>query len=274
MRIRRHRLHLEDGPAPFVRSPNVGGTLAPRYLIVHYTGAGSAEGSVDWLTRAEARASAHLVIARDGRITQLVPFNRVAWHAGASAWEGLRGLNHHAIGIELDNAGRLEEQGRQWRAWFGATYPSDQVMVATHKHEEAPAGWHIYTPEQIDATLRVARALVAKYALRGVAGHDDIAPGRKSDPGPAFPLGALRGRVSGRAEDTPPRYTTTTHLNIRSAPGTAHPRLEASPLAPETPVEVLAENGEWRRVVILDDAAPADEREGWVHGRYLTPKEE
>jgi N-acetylmuramoyl-L-alanine amidase len=117
MKINDHRLLNDDGtPVPFAPSPNMGGEVQHEYLVMHFTAGRSAEESIDWLTKEEAKASAHVVIGRDGSITQLVPFDRVAWHAGASSWEGLQGLNKYSLGIELDNAGRLTRQGNGWRA--------------------------------------------------------------------------------------------------------------------------------------------------------------
>ena len=61
----------------FVETPNKGGDLAPRYLVFHYTAGKSATSSINWLTSPESKASAHLVLARDGTITQLAPFNNL-----------------------------------------------------------------------------------------------------------------------------------------------------------------------------------------------------
>jgi N-acetylmuramoyl-L-alanine amidase len=216
-----------------------------------------------------AKASAHVVIARDGKVTQLVSFDRVAWHAGVSRWEGLKGLNQHSLGIELDNAGRLTQQGGKWRAWFGQTYPDDEVMIATHKHEATPSGWHLYPPEQIESALEVAAALIEKYELEDVLGHEDISPGRKFDPGPAFPMGSFRARLFGRAEDLPPRHRTTTRLNIREGPGTAHAELPVSPLPQGTDVEVMRESGVWRFVDVVGELNGSADVQGWVHSDYL-----
>ena len=112
MRIEDHRLILDDGsPADFVATDKMSGQLDHRYLVMHYTAGGSADGAIRTLTDPAVKASAHLVIAADGEITQLVPFDRVAWHAGVSSWQGLTRLNGHSIGIELDNAGMLTPQG-------------------------------------------------------------------------------------------------------------------------------------------------------------------
>ncbi len=269
MKIRRHRLDASGERVRFAQSPNTSGILDPQYLIIHFTAGSSAAASISWLINRDARASAHLVIGRDGSITQLVAFNRVAWHAGASQWEGLTGLNQYSIGIELDNAGRLERKGGQWCAWFGNAYPQDQVMEAVHGNESTVSGWHVYTPEQIEAALSVSQALVAKYRLKGIAGHDEISPGRKVDPGPAFPMGSFRARLLGRSEDAYPHYRTITVLNIRTGPGTNHERLPESPLSRGAWLEVLDENGPWRYVALSGRDSAAGEVLGWVHGGYL-----
>jgi len=270
MKVLRHRIHTPEGERlPFEGSPNRGGALVPRFLVMHYTAGASARQSIDWLTNRDARASAHVVIGRDGAVTQLVPFDRVAWHAGRSRWEGLEGLNQHSIGIELDNAGRLTRQGGQWRAWFGRAYDEDEVMEATHKHETATAGWHTFTPEQLEAARELATVLVRKYDLVDVIGHDDISPFRKSDPGPAFPLSNFRARLFGRREDGPPRFATTVTLNIRTGPGTEHARLTEGPLPPGTEVEVLEAVGRWRFVDVVGSLRGTAHIQGWVHGGFL-----
>lgn len=275
MDVSEHRLLVdEEEPVPFLESPNVGGELDPRYLVMHYTAGPGAEASLNWLTDARARASAHLVVGRDGEVTQLVPFERVAWHAGVSRWEGIEGLNSHSIGIELDNAGKLERKGQEWRAWFGATFPPEEVMEAVHKHEDEMRGWHLYPPAQIEAALEVATAIVRAYDLDDVVGHDDIAPGRKTDPGPAFPMASFRARIFGRADDRAPRFETTTHLNIRSGPGTTHEKLDASPLPPATRLEIVREDGRWRLVDVEGEVEGERDVQGWVHGSYIRRVEE
>jgi N-acetylmuramoyl-L-alanine amidase len=270
MKIIRHRLHQDDGtPYAFRTSPNKGGKVEHEYLVMHYTAGRDAESTIRTLTDSKYKASAHLVISRDGAITQLVPFDTAAWHAGISSWEGREGLNRLSLGIELDNAGALTRHGARWRAWFGAEYDDEEVIEAAHKHDTTPRGWHLYTPEQLDATLDVATLLVARYGLRDVVGHDDIAPGRKTDPGPAFPMQSFRARVLGRADDMPVRYETTTNLNIRSGPGTQHPPIPGSPLPTGTRVLILAEDDSWRRVDVLGSVNGVMDVQGWVHGRYL-----
>lgn len=269
MHVVDHILQQGDGSVDFVESPNRGGTLDPKYLVLHYTAGRDAAGSIRWLAGADARASAHLVIARDGTVTQLVPFDRVAWHAGISQWQGLRGLNRHSIGIELDNAGRLEEKGERWCAWFGDALPGNEVMVASHRHESHECGWHVFPPAQLEATLEAARALIRAYGLRDVLGHDDISPGRKADPGPAFPMASFRARLMGREEDRPPIFETTVALNIRRGAGTGFEKLPVSPLPPGARLEVISQDGSWRLVNAVDEVGGDVDVQGWVHGGFI-----
>ena len=94
-------------------SPNQGGPIVPEYLVIHYTAGRSGASSARHFLDPEAKASAHIVLDRSGKIWQLVPFRRKAWHAGISAWAGRHGLNGFSIGIEIDNAGKLTKVGSQ-----------------------------------------------------------------------------------------------------------------------------------------------------------------
>jgi N-acetylmuramoyl-L-alanine amidase len=274
MKIRDHRLTRDDGQAgAYVASPHAGGAIRPRFLVIHYTAGSSAAGTISWFQSPASRVSAHLVIARDGTVTQMVPFNREAWHAGQSRWGSLSGLNHHSIGIELDNAGLLIRSGGKWVSPLTRrSYPDSEVTVAPHKNDppgSAPSGWHAYTPEQIEATLACGMALVPYYGLADVLGHDDIAPGRKRDPGPDFPLESVRARLMGRGDDHPERYRTTARLYVRSGPGPDFTALPGTPLPHGTEVEVLAKNGLWWQVDVVGEVNGVMDIVGWSHSKYL-----
>jgi N-acetylmuramoyl-L-alanine amidase len=202
MNVNNHRLMQDDGsPVSFTPSPSIGSAVSPLYLIIHYTAGRDFKSSVSWLTNPKANASAHLVIGRDGQVEQLVPFNRIAWHAGKSKWGELEGMNRYSIGIELDNAGRLNRNGQgKWSAWFGETYDDKDVIQMVHKHEVSAAGWHTYTQVQMETLIAVATALNERYRFAEILGHDDVAPGRKSDPGPAFPMTSFSSIVLGRRD--------------------------------------------------------------------------
>ncbi len=137
----------------FVETPNKGGDLSPCYLVFHYTAGKSATSSINWLTNPESKASAHLVLARDGTIIQLAPLNVETWHAGISHWDGLSGLNRSSIWIEMDNAGPLKKVGDKYQVWFGTLYAEDQVFLAKHKLDDEPRWWHAYTEIQIQRAL-------------------------------------------------------------------------------------------------------------------------
>jgi N-acetylmuramoyl-L-alanine amidase len=270
MKILRHRLHDAQGdPVKFTPSKNMGGALQPEYLVIHYTAGSTAAGAIDWLTRRDSRVSAHLVIARDGVVTQLVPFNKVAFHAGASQWEGRVGLNNHSIGIELDNAGRLIEHGENWRSSFGKEYTSEDVLGAIHKNDRKDFGWHLYSEEQIWAVIEVGLALFNRYDLIDVVGHDDISPGRKWDPGPAFPMESVRSRLVGREQDEPTIYVFSGPRFLFAEPDDLTSLLPGRPLPKGTKVEIANEIRNWREVFVVDEDEDFDHFQGWIHVRHL-----
>lgn len=200
MEVRNHLLYLEPTrQATFVTTKNLGKAINPLYLIIHYTAGTTAKGAIEWFQNPESQASAHLVIDRDGKVTQMVPFNRRAWHAGVSKWGALEDINSHSIGIEIVNAGKLSKRtDGTWLTWLKTPIPTDEVTLATHKNEQREAGWHEYTAEQIQATIDIGIVLAQKYELLDVLGHDDVAPTRKKDPGPLFPLLSVSSRILGR----------------------------------------------------------------------------
>ncbi len=266
LQIRNHLLVGDDVTVQL--SPNHGGTLQARFLVMHYTAGSSLESSVTSLCNPAAKASAHVVLGRDGRIVQLVPFNQVAWHAGVSAWMGLNGLNTASIGIEMDNAGPLDEVNGRYYAWFRKEYPATQVQKAAHKSGGPVRAWHAYTGAQIERALEVATLLASTYGLADVLGHDDIAPGRKQDPGPAFPLEALRSRVLGRQHDAlQTLVVTASQLNIRSAPDANAPLVPGGPLPQSTKLLLLEPGARWCKVEVI---GPQD-LEGWVSTAFVRP---
>ena len=249
----------------FVQTPNTGGRFAPRYLVFHYTAGKSAQGAINRLTNPEVKASAHLVVARDGTITQLAPFNIKTWHAGLSHWDGVSGLNGYAIGIEMDNAGPLKKIGEQYQAWFGTMYGPRDVIFAKHRLEDEPRWWHTYTEVQIQQALALSQLLVRHYNLTDIIGHEDIAPDRKRDPGPAFPLEHIRASILGREEEDQVRYeVTASTLNIRSGPGAEY-ALVAKPLKRGTVVALLEKRDRWYKVELVKNS----DLEGWVHNQFL-----
>jgi N-acetylmuramoyl-L-alanine amidase len=249
--IQNHRLTGPD--VSFRATPNVGGAMRPRYVVLHYTAGRTLESSVESLCtkKPQGNASSHIVLGRDGRIVQLAPFNAVTWHAGVSQWNGLDGLNHHAIGIEMDNAGLLHREGERCVSWFGKAYPDNEVVMAE---------------VQIERALQLCEVLVAHYGLQDVLGHEDIARGRKVDPGPAFPLAAVRSRALGRGADVPVRLVVNAaSLNIRSGPAAEFPKV-APALKRGAELVLLEPQDRWSRVAVVG----ATDLEGWVCNDFVT----
>ncbi len=271
MKILNHKLVSEAGdlPVPFRNSPNQGGVIIPKYLIIHYTAGRSASSSIEWFMNPIAKASAHLVIGLDGSITQMVPFNKTAFHAGVSKWAGLSGMNNHAIGIELDNPGSMSRVGTIWRAWFGKEYQDGVVQEAIHKHQVTPKGWHIFTEPQLDSCIKVSLLLVSHYQLSDVLGHEDISPFRKEDPGPAFPMESFKSKVLGRQDDVADIFVVNTEeTNFRSGAGTQFSVL--GKLKKGMKVEFIKSNLGWYQVFLVSKVTGINEPEGWIHGSLLT----
>lgn len=201
MKVVENRLFDDnENPVAYIASPNFKGKIKPLYLIIHYTAGGPAEGTINWLKNPKAKASAHLVIDRDGSITQMVDFDNRAWHAGESKWGEIIDLNSYSIGIELANYGPFNRRADgAWVSDYGNILSSDKIVEAVHKNRTVPCGWEIYPDAQIQAALAAATALEEAYGFVDILGHDDIAPTRKTDPGPLFPMNGFRSKVLGRA---------------------------------------------------------------------------
>jgi len=106
------------------------------------------------------KVSAHFLIRRDGELCQFVPCGLRAWHAGESRWKGRAQCNDFSIGVELEGTGEAPFTAAQYRRLAGLT-----------------------------------RALKSRYPIRDIVGHSDIAPGRKSDPGPHFDWARYRAML-------------------------------------------------------------------------------
>ena len=196
MKIRKHR--LVGDRIHHAESPNQGGPFgpgAPDTIVLHYTATASAEAAVQVLSDPAREVSAHVVVGRDGQIVQLVAFDTVAWHAGRSVWAGREGLNRYSLGIEVDNAGQLDERDGRFLSWLGREYPPAEVMRAVHRNQTAPSHWHRFTEPQLREVEELCAGLIEAYSIRQILGHEEIAPDRKVDPGPAFPLDGLRARL-------------------------------------------------------------------------------
>jgi N-acetylmuramoyl-L-alanine amidase len=199
--VRQHVLLDSTGqPVPVVETPNLSGKIVRlRFVVLHFTAEPTLEGALRRYADPGARASVHLLIDREGGITQLVPFDFVAWHAGSSSWRDVKGLNDYSIGISFVNAGALTRKGDQWVAWYGGLIPDSEVYIEHDASSGEETAWQKYTRAQIVTAMTVIPEIVAAYpSIEEILSHSEItAQGRKKrDPGPAFPIEELRQRCN------------------------------------------------------------------------------
>lgn len=148
-------------PAVLTPSPNHGvrkGDRIPDSILLHYTGLPDGECALRQLCDPAAEVSAHYLVWEDGRLNQLVPESRRAWHAGQGVWAGESDMNDVSIGIEIANAGhrgRLPE----------------------------------YPLAQIETVIALCRDIMGRWRIRPerVLAHSDVSHWRKIDPGENFP---------------------------------------------------------------------------------------
>ncbi len=138
------------------------GNQRPNMIVLHYTGMPSANAALDLLCSGGSQVSAHYFVFEDGRIVQMVPESRRAWHAGSAFWAGETDINSCSIGIEIANPG--------------------------HEH-----GYLDFPKRQIAATTALCRSILTRNTVPPVRvlAHSDIAPARKQDPGERFPWRTL-----------------------------------------------------------------------------------
>jgi len=164
-----------------------------RFLVIHHTAGATGQSSIEYWEKLGNGVCAHLVIERDGTIIQCRPFDHTCGHAGPSQWRDRHtgrlytGLNSCSIGIELANAGNAIGA----LSW-ARNQPGFGRIHATHKNGGRECEWETYPLAQLTACELVSQALVKRYNLDDIIGHEDCAPTRKVDPGPAFPMEALR----------------------------------------------------------------------------------
>ncbi|MEM6799802.1 MAG: N-acetylmuramoyl-L-alanine amidase [Bacteroidota bacterium] len=179
---------------------NFSTSIVPTYIVVHNTAGASAMSTINYFRSKNNSLGYHILIDRNGDIYQCAPFNKRISHAGRSNWKGIENLNGHSIGISLANYGPLNKiQDGSFRSEVGSRMvAADKAFKADHPNgtpERRNQYWETYEGIQIEKLQELIELLVQHYPINNIIGHDDIARGRKIDPGPTLHVGTLRSCV-------------------------------------------------------------------------------
>lgn len=187
------RLTRRDGRAAV-------GAFRPEIVVVHYAVTDSI-GATFGAMRAQ-NYFAHVTIdchSSDGvpHVEQHLPFNARGAHAGTSEYKGRAAVNGFGVGIEIANPGPLVERDGKLFTVYGTEWHGP-VFEGRHANPRvAYTHWAAYEDGEVDLVIHVCELLRQVYGVKDVVGHEDVAPGRKIDPGPAFPTAAVRSAVFG-----------------------------------------------------------------------------
>lgn len=281
---------LSPAEVRFTPCRGVGG-LEPELVVIHFTGGDSVSGALNWFLNPASKVSAHFIVGKGGEVVQCVSLKDVAWHAGVSEWKGRKWLNRYSIGIEVVNPGAIHPANGEHSEFISSSkvrYAYSEILKAAHKNGGGELYWVKYPEEQYEAVRDMCLELVRVFpGIKEIVGHEDIAPRRKVDPGPAFPMDRLNSEVFGRADDEGhphagdlgdvdrvfsgdvdigTRFCVVTiqpmdKLNVRSGAGAGYEKLGT--LSAGESVEVLGVEGSWSRIRY-------GLGEGWVHSDYLS----
>jgi N-acetylmuramoyl-L-alanine amidase len=258
----------------FVEANNYGKktTMIPTSIIIHYTAGDNGKTSVKYFALSTTKTSAHLVINEDGKVTQMVPFDKTAYHAGTSSYEGLTSFNNFSIGIEISNPGYLTKntKGTGYVTWLEASKANptpvadDMVFEGTHRNSVTKMKyWYKYTDEQIAVIEEICKLIAETYEIKYILGHEEIAVGRKTDPGPAYPLDELRTKILNATPKTLAEkfresivpsnilkqgVVTAGKLNFRASASTEAEKL-TDPILKNTIVSIIKDEGDWYKVL-------------------------
>jgi len=215
--------------------------------------------------RGGSNVSCQFTVDRNGDAYQCGDLDQRLWHAGVSHIAGMVGLNDYYIGIEQANYGFWAVDERKLKPL--QHYIDAGWLHAAHKYDPSRQLWWEPYPEPLLAkTEAICRWLLQNIpSIKNIHGHDDVSPGRKSDPGPAFPMNRYRNLLMPDDMSKPPRYkvVVSDFLNVRASPSASADKREWGPLKPDDVVEYLREEGSW--FMIRDK----EKREGWVNSLYL-----
>lgn len=280
MNIKNHWLVKDNAEEKIkiLKSGNARDPIDPDHLVIHYTATADAQSAINWFMDTKNnpdKIAAHIVLDYDGTITQLVPFNLRANHAGTSTWDGVESLNYHSIGIEIVNRGFADHPVNSGT--------NSKTIKASHKHKfwDNIQNWYAFPDAQLQALYQVAKAIFETYQLISAVGHDDISPARKLDPGPAFPWDEFKQQVFGTVNNSGKVFTVNTDgTNLRAASSTNAASIKKLPVGYE--VGLIETNGEWSKVYLVNSKSEvlitqngkmrSIKTIGWIFSKLLTLK--
>lgn len=193
MKIENHRLVGDD----VIFMPDNHGpkfVFAPDLAVIHYAVTEHAGTTASMLNGSPY--SCHVTIDSTGKVIQQVPFDRVAYHAGKSQHRGRNDANSFSLGIEVSNPGPLLEQADgTFRTTYGKLWKGGVVEIRHRDPRCVWTHWAEYSSMEIDLCAEICELWRQEGLISDIAGHDEISPGRKFDPGPAFPIDWLRETI-------------------------------------------------------------------------------
>ena len=137
----------------------------------------------------------HVLIDRDGLVTQFIPFNEQIAVAISGSWEGMKNLASRSIILTFVNHGRLQKQGDEFISQDGTVIDRTDVFTGIHQNEESLSYWQKFTDSQVSIAEKIIRCLTSAYQVKYILGYEEVCPGLQTDPGPAFPLEIMRRKV-------------------------------------------------------------------------------
>lgn len=199
MEVKNHKL-TGNNIEPFQPTKNVSGTIPEPYpdmIILDYSRTPNRDTSIRIMTMGK-RKSAHLVVGKKGKTTQLANFNQTTWHVSTSKFVDDQGnervgLNRYSIGIAIVNAGEVIKRGNRYMTAY-RRYVSD-----AYKHDDG-SYWDKYSEAQIQAVIDACKAICDQYNIKYILTHAEINDDEEG-PGPAFPIDRVREAVFGKTEE-------------------------------------------------------------------------
>lgn len=265
----------QNGFEPSRRNPN------PKYVIMHFTTGTKMESTISHFKDPASGVSTHLLIGRDGRVIQFLPFDRIAHHAGFSWWERQSNLNNFSIGIELDNAGLLRKgQGGQWMS-RKMVMPQGSVEQAVHWKQFTPndpkkfPGWEKFPEVQLRVALKIVKALLRRYpSIDEILGHDDVNILNRYDPGPLFPMKQWRQQLFQREEPDIEIFTINRETDLFSNFNGRLPNLDQRAhealLPMNSVVKVIRQDDHLALVTVIKTTEPSLRgTTGWIRTNTL-----